>query len=214
MGAVIEKYPTWSISDRQNKLTASLFNGGVSFAVYPRDRNAGRDAIVRISLDKDGGGLVGLLDIIDQIGKAPLGQKVPMSRTQFDPATKTRKNLWVITIGKDNDMVYSITLTDCTTQKTVSMPIIASQSITIGNDPPSKSSLSALGMKLFKRWLIRAENNAPLTVDPDRQFGNRGGNGGGRSGGQSGGYAGGGQPHIPSAPAVSPSMDADETMPF
>lgn len=212
MSAVIAKYPSWSISDRQYKLTAQMFNGILGFSVYPRDRNAGRDAIIRINFDKDGAGMTGFLDVIDQIAKAPLGQKIPFSRTQFDMATKTRKTMWVITLSKDNDMNYSITLTDCATQKTVTMPITASQSFTIGNEPPSKATLSAMGMRIFKRWLTRADSDVAFTVDPERQFGGGNGNGGGNRPQNGGGYSQ--QPRTPSAPAISPTMEPDESMPF
>lgn len=208
MAAVIKKFPNWSASDRQNTLTGRLYNGMLGFTVFPRDRNAGREPLLRISFDKDGVGIEGLLELIDKIGKAPLGQKMQMSRTQFDPQTKTRNTQWVLALEKDNDMCYFITITDVAKNATYRFPITTSQSILVGAEPPTKSDLSSRGMRLFKKWLLRAEQDAPFTIDPDAQFGGKGGS---RPAG--GGY--GGAPRTPTAAAVAPSVSSDaEDVPF
>lgn len=210
MASLLDKFPNWQAQDRTNSMSARLFNGSVGFSVFPRDRNAGREPVLRISFDKDGVALQSLIDMIDAIGKAPLGQKMQMSRTQYDPQTKTRKTLWVLALEKDSEMCYHITITEVATNKMCKMPITVSQSVLVGSEQPSKSELSARGMKLFKKWLVRAEQFAPLTIDPTRQFGG----GGQRPGAQRpSGYQA--QGHVPQSPAVAPSVSGDpEDIPF
>ena len=203
------RFPNWSASDRQNTLTARLYNGSVGFTVFPRDRNAGREPLLRISFDRDGVALDSLLSMIDAIGKAPLGQKVSMSRTKYNPQTKTRSNMWVLTLGKDSDMCYSITITDAEKNVTFTFPIMLSQSILVGAEPPSKSELSSHAMKMFKKWLLRAEEYTPMTVEKP----NFGGNRGGAPRPTGSGYQP--QNRIPANPAVAPSVAADsDDLPF
>lgn len=203
------RFPNWTAQDRQYSLSARLYNGAVSFSVFPRDRNAGRDPLARLALDKDGVALDRLIGMIDEIGKAPLGQKIPMTRTKYDPQSKTRSNQWVITLAKDNDMCYSITVTDAEKNATFTLPITVPQSILTGNEPPSKSELSARGMRLFKKWLLRAEEYAPMTVEKP----NFGGARGPRPAGGGGGYQS--QNRIPQQVNVAPSVAADEeNLPF
>ncbi len=203
MGALKDLvFRSWSVSDRQNTLQAQLWNGTIGFAVFPRDRSQGGRPLLKINLDQNDVGYIGLMSIIEKLKGSPLSTKIPMSRTEFNPQTKTRSNAWVITFEKDPDMIYKITLTDCKTNTTFTFPITVSQSIVIGSDPVDKAKQSALGLAVFKNWLERAHDYAPMTAERG-QFGGNRGQGGGRPG------------PTPAAAAVAPSVENDpEDLPF
>lgn len=159
-------FKNWSVSDKTNTLNVRLFRGIIGFSVFPKDRVPGQNQpLATCNLDEKGEGVESLLDVIDQVIKSPLGTKIPLSRTKYDPQSRTRNNIWVITFEKDQDMCYWITLTDCTKNASFRFPISISQNFTYGNDPISKAQRSATGMKVLKRWLNTAIQYAPATAE-------------------------------------------------
>lgn len=190
-------FRNYTISDKQNTLNVRLFNGAISFSVFPRERLPGANKpLLSANLDQGGQGYAGLMQMIETVTKGPLGTKVPMSRTEFSPQTKTRSIAWTISLEKDSDMCYWITLTDAKTNASFRFPFKASSSFTIGNEPPSKADLSSLGLKMFTMWLKQAQKYAPMTANKPQPRG--------------GGYNRGG---APAAPASAPAADPDD-LPF
>ena len=159
-------FKNWSVSDKTNTLNVRLFRGVIGFSVFPKERVPGNNQpLASCNLDEKGEGYEALLDVIEQILKAPLGTKIPMSRTKFNPQTRQRTTTWVISFEKDQDMCYWITLTDCEKNASFRFPITISQAFTYGNDPISKAQRSATGMRAFVRWLKKADQYAPMTAE-------------------------------------------------
>jgi len=191
-------FRNYTLSDKQNTLNVRLFNGAISFSVFPRERLPGANKpLLSASLDQGGQGYIGLTNAIEMVSKGPLGTKVPMSKTEFNPQTKTRSIAWTISLEKDSDMCYWITLTDARTNASFRFAFKASSSFTVGNEPPSKADISSLGLKMFSMWLRQAQKYAPMTANKPQPKGQ-------------GGYGRGAQV----APAVVSGGDPDETMPF
>ena len=159
-------FKNWSVSDKTNTLNVRLFRGVIGFSVFPKQRVPGNNQpLCSCNLDERGEGYEALLDVIDQVLKAPLGTKIPMSRTKFEPQTRQRTTAWVISFEKDQDMCYWITLTDCEKNASFKFPISISQSFTYGNDAANKAQRSATGMRSLLRWLKNAYHYAPLTAE-------------------------------------------------
>lgn len=194
-------FENFSVSDKTNTLNAQLWNGAIGFTVFSKDRSGGGGPLLRINLDRKGHGYVKIMEVISELEKSPLGKKIPISKTEWDPQTRQRKNVWVISLEKDAEMVYKITLTDCRTNASFTFPITSSQSIISGSEPPNKAILSATGMNMFKAWLQQAHMYAPLTANKP-QF-NKGG-----------GQRPAGGP-TPSSAAVAPQVASDpDNAPF
>lgn len=159
-------FRNYTLNDKQHTLNARLFNGAIGFSVFPRERLPGANKpLLSIQLDQAGQGYLGLLKLIDMVTKGPLGTKVPMSKTDFNRQTNTRSTAWTISLEKDSDMCYWITLTDAKTNASFRFAFKASSSFTIGNEPPSKADMSSLGLNMFGSWLKQAQKYAPMTAN-------------------------------------------------
>lgn len=197
-------FENFSLNDKQNTLNVRLYNGAIGFSVFPRERVPGAPSkpLLGIQLDRKGQAYAGLMRIIDTVSKGPLGTKVPMTKTEFNPQTRSRNPVWTISFEKDSDMVYWISLTDIKTNASFRFQISASQSYTVGNEPPSKADLSSLALSMLVEWLKKANMYAPMTANKP---GPRG-----PGGGQRPAY---GAPAAPVAAMPAAGGD-DETMPF
>lgn len=195
-------FRSWKQNDKANSLNARLYNGAVAFTVFPKEKapGASNKPLLSVKFDQDGIGIQNFFKIADMVKKGTIGTKVPMTRTQWDMATKTRKTIWVLTLEKDQEMCYRITLTDCATNATFSFPITNSASFQYGNEPVNKAELSAMGLENLLDWMRLAKMYAPQTIIPPDQLR------GGRPSG--GGY----QAPVAAAPAAA--APSDETMPF
>lgn len=192
-------FDNFTLSDKQNTLNVRLFDGAIRFAVFPKERVPGNNKpLLSISFDRKGQAYAGLMKVIDMATKGPLGTKVPMTRTEYNIQTRQRTPQWTITIEKDSDMCYWITLTVVKTNASFRFPIMASQSYTIGNEPASKAEYSALGLNMLVAWLKLAQRYAPLTAEKP------GARGQGRSG-----FSGAPKAGQPAAQSVDP-----EDIPF
>lgn len=159
-------FKNWSTSDKANTLNVRLFKGIIGFSVFPKERVPGNNQpLASCNLDEKGEGYEALIDVIEQVLKSPLGTKIPMSRTKFNPQTRQRTTSWVISFEKDQDMCYWITLTDCEKNASFRFPITISQTFTYGSDPLTKAQRSATGMKMLLHWLKKADQYAPLTAE-------------------------------------------------
>lgn len=174
------QFQTWKQNDKTNTLNARLFNGAVSFTVFPRERQPGAPSkpLIKINFDQAGVGIQNFFKIADAVKKGTLGTKMPLARTQYDMQTRTRKNVWVITLEKDQEMCYRLTLTDCVTNASFSFIISNSASFQTGNEPVSKAELSAQGLENLLDWMRLAKMYAPMTSEPFKP-GQRPGAGGG-----------------------------------
>ena len=198
------EFPNWSTKTKEHTLNARIYNGAISFTVWPNDRSqGGGKPLASISWDKGGQGFVGFQKVYSDLVKSPLGTKIPMSRTKYNPQTRQVSNIWMMTFEKDQEMCYWVTLTDCEKGGTpYRFPIMAPKSILIGSEPPTKSGQSDMGMQIFVNWLKKADHYAPTTANKPT-FG-KGGGQGPRPGA------------TPAAAAVSPSVasDPESNMPF
>lgn len=202
------EFPQWSAKTKEHTLTGRIFNGAISFTVWPKERGAsGGKPLASVTFDKGGQGYLSIMKLIAEISKAPLGTKMPMSKTNYNFQTKQVSNVWVLTMEKDSEMCWWITISDCEKGggTPYRFPIMAPRTILIGSEPPSKAGQSDMGIHMFKNWLTEANHYAPTTANK-QQFG---------KGGQGGGYqrpAGG---PSPASATLSAAVASDtEDVPF
>lgn len=194
--------PGFSIQSKENSLRCTVNRGVINMAVFRRDQRGA--PAVRITFDQSHAAYVQLLDAIGEVIKAPLNSKQSCGRHRFDPTTKRFIDLWNITIEKDSEMVYKITLTDIEHGgASATFVFRAIGGVFGGADPSNKSKDSLLGIKTFVNWLKMADSMRSLSYekfDPNNR------RGGGNSG--NGGSA-------PVAAAVAPAVASDpDDLPF
>lgn len=197
------KLKDWSQQDRQSGRTLAfgLWNGRVSVQVY--NSQDMKNKLLRRNLDESE--IIMLEKVIAKIMSGSPETKQSIQFTKYDPATKQRSLETVIEFGKDSKQVYHFTVSDVAHQQTYTFVLKARSNMTIGNDPMSEGTVSALKVETLKDWLTSAKFIAPFTVqpiDPSKR-----GNYGGKS------YGGGG--YSASAPASTPaSGGGDSDLPF
>ena len=124
--------------------------------------------------------LVGLNKVIETIKKAPPGHKIPIKKEKWDNETKTASIDWMITLSKDDKMVYHLILTNVADGGRQFDFVFRGQfGISIGSEPATDADKSALALEEFQLWLKNAALTKVFTdekYDPNRQGGgNRGG---------------------------------------
>lgn len=197
------KLKDWSQQDRQagRTLAFGLWNGRVSVQVY--NNQDMKNKLFRRNLDESE--IIMIEKVIAKIMNGSPETKQSIQFTKYDPATKQRSLESVIEFGKDSKQVYHFTVSDVARQQTYTFALKARSNMTIGSDPMSEGTVSALKVETLKDWLTSAKFCAPFTVqpiDPSKR-----GNYGGKS------YSGGGY----SAPATTTSAapsGGDGDLPF
>ena len=179
------KVTGWRQEDRQAKKTLEfgMWNGRVTVQAYESGNFRNKSFNHNLS-DTE------LILVEKAIAKVMAGSpesKQSINFSKYDFNSKQFRLNGVFTFEKDSKQLYRITLTDCTTQTTVSFVLKAPATATLGPDPLSDSNLSALKVESLKAWLTSSKIWAPFTFVPQQngQGGRRGGGNGGQGGGQS-----------------------------
>lgn len=194
--------PGFSIQSKENSLRCTVNRGVINMAVFRRDQRGA--PAVRITFDQSHAAYVQLLDAIGEVIKAPLNSKQSCGRHRFDPTTKRFIDLWNITIEKDSEMVYKITLTDIEHGgASATFVFRAIGGVFGGADPSNKSKDSLLGIKTFVNWLKMADSMRSLSYEKFDPNNRRGGSNSGNGG------------SAPAAAAVAPAVASDpDDLPF
>lgn len=208
------KYPPYSIKTRQSgeSLNFEVYKGNSNITVWAKNSKA--PAIkIPINLNRR----ETILRLITMIKKASPDTKITMKHERFDEPNKAWKLEWMITLVKDQKMVYHIVITDCLNGGQTYDFVIrgpGGDNITMnGGETGSEADRSGDALSAMEQWLRGAIIGETLTYEPRPMNGNyKGGNGGGNRGGYS--NNGGGNNRASQGSNGGDDEAYDEDMPF
>lgn len=194
----------FKLENRQSGETVSFkpYGGNIGVTVFGKERGQ-----MPFKANLSNYTLKMLEKMIEAVRKGSPGHKVVLKKERWNPETKQASIDWMITLSKDDKMVYHLILTNVADGGRQFDFVFRGQfGISIGSDPMSDADKSSVHLDELEDWIQTAKIAKVFTdekFDPNnRQGGNRGGNNNYQNHGNGGsGYSrpaeGGGDDGIP-----------------